>query len=205
MDNQAREQAFVSAVVTEHFASQAARSAIVGEMTGRAMLYMGAVSSALIAFGFVSQSSNLTPFVAGVLPALFLLGELTFAALLRNTVENVVLLHHIERIRDYYRQLVPDAHDVFGPPGADEQMGAAMATIGLRRMPVQFLFTAASMVAAVNAMLAGVGVSLLVARVGLAAGAAAALGIVVAVLMFGVHVLYEQRFIGDRGTTSELR
>jgi hypothetical protein len=34
---------------------QAARSANVGEMTGRATIYMGAVSSALIALGFLAQ------------------------------------------------------------------------------------------------------------------------------------------------------
>src|SRR5690242_13127283 len=64
MNEQQREQAFLSAVTTEHFVTQAARGAIVGEMTGRAMLYMGAVSSALIAFGFVAPSHDVTPFVA---------------------------------------------------------------------------------------------------------------------------------------------
>ena len=46
MDEQAREQAFVSALATEHFVLQAARSAIVSEQIGRASIYMGAVSSA---------------------------------------------------------------------------------------------------------------------------------------------------------------
>ena len=54
MDEQAREQTFLGAVTTEHIASQAARSAIIAEQVGRAMLYMGAVSSALITFGFVA-------------------------------------------------------------------------------------------------------------------------------------------------------
>ena len=49
MEQQAREQAFISALTTEQFVLQAARSANVGEMTGRATIYMGAVSSALIA------------------------------------------------------------------------------------------------------------------------------------------------------------
>jgi len=55
MEQQAREQAFISALTTEQFVLQAARSANVGEMTGRATVYMGAVSSALIAFGFLAQ------------------------------------------------------------------------------------------------------------------------------------------------------
>jgi hypothetical protein len=85
MEQQAREQAFISALSTEHFVLQAARSAIVGEMVGRATIYMGALSSALITFGFLAQVvRRLDPFVAVVLPALFVLGELTFAAMLRN-------------------------------------------------------------------------------------------------------------------------
>ena len=76
MEQQAREQAFISALTTEQFVLQAARSANVGEMTGRATIYMGAVSSALIAFGFLAQvATHLGPFVAAVLPAVFLLSE----------------------------------------------------------------------------------------------------------------------------------
>jgi hypothetical protein len=55
MEQQAREQAFISALTTEQFVLQAARSANVGEMTGPGTVYMGAVSSALIALGFLAQ------------------------------------------------------------------------------------------------------------------------------------------------------
>src|SRR5881396_1253355 len=65
-------------LTTEQFVLQAARSANVGEMTGRATVYMGTVSSSLIAFGFLAQVvTNLDPFVAAVLPAVFLMGEFT--------------------------------------------------------------------------------------------------------------------------------
>jgi hypothetical protein len=78
MDQQAREQAFMNALATEHFVLQAARSAIVGEQVGRGSIYLGAVSSAPIALGFLAQVvTRLDPFVAAVLPALFLLGEFT--------------------------------------------------------------------------------------------------------------------------------
>jgi len=64
MEQQAREQAFISALTTEQFVLQAARSANVGEMTGRGTVYMGAVSSSLIAFGFLAQVvTRLDPFV----------------------------------------------------------------------------------------------------------------------------------------------
>jgi hypothetical protein len=110
MEQQAREQAFIGALTTEQFVLQAARSANVGEMTGRGTVYMGTVSSALIAFGFLAQvTTHLDPFVAAVLPAVFFLGEFTFAALVRNTLENLVLLGQMQRIRSYYATLVSAA------------------------------------------------------------------------------------------------
>jgi hypothetical protein len=131
MDQQAREQAFMNALATEHFVLQAGRSAIVGEQVGRVTIYMGAVSGALIAFGFLAQVlTRLDPFVIAVLPALFVLGELTFAALWHNTLENLVLLHKMQAIRGYYRGLVPEASQFFDAPEADVQYQAALARWG---------------------------------------------------------------------------
>jgi hypothetical protein len=79
--------------------------------------------------------------VAAVLPALFLLGEFTSAALLRNTVENLVLFRQLQRIRGYYPGLVPDAGEFLDPPEADVLYQAAVATIGLRASPAQALST----------------------------------------------------------------
>ena len=197
MDEQAREQAFVNAVGTELFVTQAARGAIVSEMTGRGMIYMGAVSSALIAFGFLASTGDLAPFVAGVLPALLIFGELTFAALLRNTVENVVLLRRMQHIRSFYRGLAPDDSNIFDPPHADPVFAAAVGTIGLARAPAQALFTGASTIAAVNAMIGGVGAALLVWHVGASVAAAIAVGVAVALGLFGAHVAYEQRRLGQ--------
>ncbi|MFL6185681.1 MAG: hypothetical protein ACJ745_12800 [Actinomycetes bacterium] len=195
MDQQAREQAFITALTTEHFVLQSARSAAVGEMVGRATIYMGAVSSALIAFGFLAQVvTHLDPFVAAVLPAVFLLGEFTFAALLRNTLENLVLLRQMQRIRGYYRSLVPEADQFFGQAAEAERFSAAMATVGLRARPAGMLFTGASVIAAINSVVGGVGLALLAAKVAsLATGAALAVGVAAAVVLFGLHLLYQQQ------------
>jgi hypothetical protein len=157
------------------------------------MVYMGAVSSTLITFGFVAQAADLTPFIATVLPALFLLGEFTFAAMVRNSMESVVLLRQIQRIRQYYRGLGPDAPNLFDAPESDRLFDAAIATFGLRPAPLQLLFSGASMVAAVNSIIGGAGIALLLVQVDLAVGAAAVVGIAVAGVVFGFHVLYEQR------------
>jgi hypothetical protein len=64
-------QAFVTALVTEHFVLQPARSSTVSEAVGRSAVYLTSVSSALIAFGFFAQTTHrLAPVVVTVLPAL---------------------------------------------------------------------------------------------------------------------------------------
>jgi hypothetical protein len=165
---------------------------------------MGTVSSALIAFGFLAQvASPLDPFVAAVLPAVFVLGEFTFAALVRNTLENLALLRQMQRIRGYYRTLVPEADQFFGPAAEAERFSAAMATVGLRAWPAGMLFTGASVIAAINSVVGGVGLALLVAKVAsLATGAALAVGITAAVVLFGLHLLYQQQRATNRGIIS---
>jgi hypothetical protein len=110
--------------------------------------------------------TRLDSFVTAVLPALFVLGKLTFAALWHNTLENLVLLRKMQDIRGYYRGLVPEASQFFDPPEADVQYQAALATVGLRASPLQMLFTGASLVAAINCILGGTGLALLAARLG---------------------------------------
>jgi hypothetical protein len=99
--------------------------------------------------------------VAAVLPAVVLLGEFTFVALLRNTLENLVLLRQMQGIRGCYRILVPEADQFFGQAAEDKRFSAAMATMGLRSRPAGMLFTGASVIAAVNSIVGGVGAALL--------------------------------------------
>lgn len=162
MNQQTREQFFINALVTEHFVLQSARGATIGEMVGRGSIYLGTVSSALIAFGFIAQSElQLAPFVAAVLPALFVLGELTFLALLPNSFQNIEFLRRIQKIRGYYRGLVPEAEEFFDPPGRDSETASEMATVGVGRGAAALLFTGASTIAAVNSILGGAGLALL--------------------------------------------
>jgi MFS family permease len=126
------------ALVTEHFVLQSARGAMIGEMVGRGSICLGTVSGALIAFGFIAQSElRLAPFVAAVLPAPFVLGELTFVALLRDSFQNIEFLRRIQEIRGYYRGLVPEAEEFFEPPGRDRETHtirldeASVTTVGV--------------------------------------------------------------------------
>jgi hypothetical protein len=72
----------VTILTTEHFTLQGARGSTVSESSARAALYVGAVSSALIALGFIAQASELgtafDAFALVVLPTLYVLGIFTF-------------------------------------------------------------------------------------------------------------------------------
>jgi hypothetical protein len=196
MDDRANESAFVSALVTEHFVLQSAASTTVGEAAGRASLYVSALSSSLIAMGFVAQSPGvLEPFVAVVIPAVLVLGVFTVVRLVDTGVQNVTCLAHIARIRRYYRTLSPEAPSYFTVLGGaeEDEGGQALAALALRRSRLVGFFTTASMIAAINSIVAGVGVALAGAR---ALGTAPAvvtvsLGLAVAVTGMTVFYLYQ--------------
>jgi hypothetical protein len=82
-----------------------------------------------------------------------------------------------------------------GVDGSDEgEMAAALASIGLRASRVGILFTAASMVGAVNSILGGVGIALLVQRVaGIGSAGTVLIGVAAALVVFGWHLVWERR------------
>jgi hypothetical protein len=197
MDEQARESAFMSALVTEHFVLQSSSSTTVSEAASRASLYLFSLSSTLVAIGFTAQVSDFFgPFVATVLPGLFLLGCFTFVRLVDTTVENNQNLRAIARIRRYYRTLTPDAPRFFASRDAtDDDAAEALAMLGTRARWATVLFTMASMIGAINSLVAGVGVALLAARltdtaanpVTVGLGAAATIALFVVIYRYQVH------------------
>jgi hypothetical protein len=159
MDEQARRSEFMSALATEHFVLQTATSTSVSESASRASLYIMSLSSVLVAMGFVSQTPDaFVPFVATVLPGLFVLGVFTVLRLVDNATENLQFLAGIARIRGYYRTLTPEAATYFAAEGG---RWPEPTTLAHRRGPLPLLFTSASMIAFINSIVAGAGVALL--------------------------------------------
>lgn len=161
IDDRDRWSAFMSALVTEHFVLQSAASTTVAEAGVRASLYVFSLSSALVAIGFTAQSPDVfTPFVATVIPTMFLLGWFTVVRLADTGVENVRSLRAMARIRSYYRTLSPEAADQFGPWGVGDETQQALAALAVTPGRLAPLFTIASMVAVVNSLVGGVGMAL---------------------------------------------
>lgn len=197
MDEKDRQSAFMQALVTEHFVLQSAASTTVAEAGVRASLYVFSVSSALVAMGFTAQAPDVfTPFVATVLPALFVLGWFTVVRLVDTGVENIQFLRAIARIRHHYRTLTPEAEQFFAPYGArDDVAEEAMAMLAARSNRLTAFFTTASMVATINSVVGGVGVALLAVTLLGAdrAGLAVAMGLVAGLAFIGLAYTYQRR------------
>lgn len=159
MDEKHPQPALMSALTTEHFVLQTAVSANTSEVGTRASLYIFSLSSSLVAMGFAAQSPRLlVPFVAIVLPAVFILGVFTAVRLVDSNLEALEFLTGIARIRGFYRRLGGEAEDYFSAESG--RWPETQATPSLRLgVFVGFITTTASMVAFINSIVAGVGVA----------------------------------------------
>lgn len=161
MDEATRQSALMSALTTEHFVLQTAASSTISEASARSSLYVLSLSSSLVAMGFTAQSREVfIPFVASVIPAVFLLGLFTVMRLVDTALESMQFLAGIARIRSYYRTLGPEAAAHFAAeygrwPEAKSSPALRLGTL------LAFLGTTASMIAVTNNVLAGAGVTLL--------------------------------------------
>jgi peptidoglycan/LPS O-acetylase OafA/YrhL len=80
-------QLALSALTTEQFNLQTARMGTIAEANGRSTLYLGTLSSAVIALAFVGQTSQLDDsfylFALTLLPPVFLLGVFSYLRLVQ--------------------------------------------------------------------------------------------------------------------------
>jgi hypothetical protein len=192
-------QALLTILTTEHFTLQGARGSTVSESSARAALYVGAVSSALIALGFIAQASELgtafDTFALVVLPTLYALGIVTFVRLVETSVENLLYGRAMNRIRAYYRQragrearyLLLTAHD---------DVRGVLATMGvLRPSRWGLFFTLAAMIGVLDSIVGGAAVAFLAGAVlGASLGVAAAAGCVAAIASAFAHFRWQRGY-----------
>jgi len=181
----------LTALTTEHFTLQGARSQTVSESASRATLYVMAVSSALVGLGFIGQVSEVGDvfdiFALTVLPTLYGLGLFTFVRLVESSVEDVLYGRAINRIRNYYLELAGDQARLFVLSGHDDPIGV-LANMGLSPTRWRLYFTTATMIAVINSVVGGAAVALALgvaadASLGLSSGVGGAVAIASLLLM----------------------
>jgi hypothetical protein len=191
VDDKERQAAFMTALTTEHFVLQTAASATVSEAAARSSLYVLSLSSSLVAMGFASRSQEVfLAFAAAILPAMFLLGLFTIVRLIDTGIENQQYLTGIARIRGYYRTLTPEAAVFFSAengrwpevPAPPQRFGSLIA----------FITTAASMIAFINSIVAGAGVTLLVNHIRNQTALALGLGVATALALMAAFLAFQR-------------
>ena len=160
MDERDERSALLSALTTEHFVLQTANNSTYSEASARSALYVMALSSSLVAIGFVAGSTDLLiPFAAIVLPVVFLLGIFTVMRLVETALESMYCMQGIARIRGYYRTLGPEAARYFSPEhGRWPETESPALRLGLG---LAYFGTTASMIAVINNAVAGAGIAFL--------------------------------------------
>src|SRR6266536_6253066 len=102
----------VTMMTTEHYNLQTGRSMTISEANGRSSLFVGAVSSGLVALAFVGQISQLGTaffvFSLVVLPTLLFMGLITFQRVMQSGLADVTYARGINRIRHLYLEYAPE-------------------------------------------------------------------------------------------------
>jgi hypothetical protein len=190
-------QKMLQLMATEHAVLQAGRSATIFETGSRISVFLGTVSSALIALAFVGQISGLgTAFFAFalvVLPTLFFLGLVTFEHAMQLGVGDYIYAVGMSRIRHFYVQTVPQAEKHFVGSIHDDFATTLSPTVF--GMPVtlawQSLLTVPGAIAMVNGVIVGSFAGLLVVAFVVES---LALSVGVGIAAFVVSVLLQRRY-----------
>jgi hypothetical protein len=147
--------AAVTFMTTEHFTLQGARASTIAESTGRATMFLGAVSGGLVALGLVATASRVgTAFYAFglvLLPTLSFVGFVTFERALQSGIEDYGYARRIALLRGYYFDMAPElAPYLFSAPPSER-----LVAEGLWAGRLQGFRSVAGMIGVITAVLAG--------------------------------------------------
>src|SRR3954447_2829291 len=140
----------IAFVTTEHFTLQGARGSTIAESTGRAGMFLAAVSGGLVALGLAATASHVgTAFYAFglvLLPTLTFVGLVTFERALQSGVEDHGYAVRIARLRAYYFDTAPEITPYLASVSPKERL----AIEGLRGGGWQRFLTVAGMVGVIT-------------------------------------------------------
>lgn len=201
------ESQLLMALTTEHFTLEGARTRTMSESSARASLYIIAVSSTLVALGFVTQFSGIgdvfNVFALIVLPTLYVLGAVTFVRMVECSAEDFRYGMAINRIRAHYTEIAGDRADLFLLSPHDDRAGvnANMALPPGGRFPI---FAFSSAVAAINSVVGGAAVAVAIGAISDASlGIAAAGGGIVALISLVGWLRYSDTLFNARASETE--
>ena len=189
-DTKKPDAALLSAMTTEHFVMQTVIGTTASESMSRATIYIMALSSSMLALGFAADNEPaFGPFLACLLPAIFLLGIFTVLRMVDVATESMQAYIAITRIRAFYRTLGPEAANHFAAEYGRWPEGNYVPGLRIGRF-AGYMTSAAMMIAVLNAMVTGAGITFLALWLripfvlALVGGAAAALAFLALVFLY---------------------
>jgi hypothetical protein len=131
-------QQLLTALTTEHFGLQGARASTISEAGTRSALFLGSVSSTLVAVGFIASVAGddelFHAFTLVVLPTLYFLGLVTWVRLVEGSVEDMFYGRAINRIRNRSALALAVSVAFDAPLGVAVAVGAVFATCSVAVM-----------------------------------------------------------------------
>jgi hypothetical protein len=179
-------------VTTEHFTLQGARSSTIAESTGRASMFLSAISGGLVALGLIATATRVGTafYVLGlvVLPTLAFVGLVTADRTLQSGIEDLGYARRIAVLRGYYFDVAPEtAPYLMSVPQAER-----LHRQGLQQVAWQGFLTVAGMVSVVTAVLGGATVGLAVVLVsGHSLVAAVCAGVAAGIIVLSALLRYQ--------------
>lgn len=148
----------VSILSTEHYNLQNGRSSTIADASGRANLFISAVSTTLVALAFIGQASNFgTPFFVFSLilfPTLGFLGLVTFERTLQLAIEDIHYARGMSRFRHLFLEHAPEMQPYFTLPTSDD-VEATLEGVGMKATYMQILMGTPGTVAVLTSVIAG--------------------------------------------------
>ncbi len=187
-------------LATEHWSLLATRSLSWNEAFARCGMFLSTLSTATVALALVGSAtdfgSEFSAFAMIVLSVTLFIGIATFVRLTQVNNEDLYWVAGMNRLRGLYARLEPGIEDEFVAGISLDRAGfaqsyGAMEVTGFA--PLHFFVTTPGMVGIVSSAIAGVIAGLLAIQASPTMGAAAGVGLVVAVIAEILFITYGRR------------
>ncbi|MBC7810565.1 MAG: hypothetical protein H7175_05430 [Burkholderiales bacterium] len=196
--NDSDNPALLQIMIAEYNVLQAGRSGTIYDAHGRVNLYIGSISSVVVALAFIGQVSEIGQaffvFALVLLLPLMFMGLVTFMRLLNIGVADMIYTRGMYRIRHFYTEVQPEAERYF-ILGTHDDMAGIFEEYGDSHgsLPgwVYMMFSTSGMVGTMNSLLLGAFAAILMYVL---FAAAPLICIVIGAVVFAIAVYLHLRY-----------
>jgi hypothetical protein len=202
----------ISIMTTEHYNLQTGRAMTISDANGRASLFLGTVSTSLVALAFVGGLSRTGAgvgqafYIFGLVlfPSLAFLGLVTFERVLQLGIEDLIYARGINRIRHLYQEHAPELQPYFILSAHDDDAGV-MGNLAMRWGVWQIFLSTPGMIAVINSVIVGAFAGLLLSALPAAMPLGVSIGAGVAVFLVSVFLHERYQWLQGRRNLGALR